>query len=86
MAISNYDVPLLTADELDDLHYLARAKEKDELDQLVSELAAKYDGSKPFILAAAIDPDSGNTALHFAAANGHTGTACLTPLLSFEWN
>lgn len=62
--------PCLTADELDDLFYLARVNEKDEIEQLITELAQKFNCSPKDILLKAQDPESGNTVLHYCSANG----------------
>ena len=62
---------LLTDDELDDLLYLARANELDDLRSFANELATTHTKPISTILRAAQDPESGNTVLHYAAANGH---------------
>lgn len=61
----------LTEDEIDDLFYLARVNDLDELKSFLSELQTKYNTASTQILSAATDPESENTTLHYAAANGH---------------
>lgn len=63
----------LSEDEIDDILYLARTNERDELAELLKALAAQHSCAQSDILSAAIDPESGNTALHYAGANGHVG-------------
>ena len=63
----------LDEDAIDEVLYLARANESAELEAYVSELSAQTKRSKADVFAAAIDPYSKNSALHYAAANGHTG-------------
>ncbi|KAB2578170.1 putative ankyrin repeat containing protein yar1 protein [Lasiodiplodia theobromae] len=63
----------LTEDEVDDLLYLARANETQDLPQYLQELSQSHAGSSTAdIVVAAVDEASGNSALHYAAANGHT--------------
>ncbi|KAF4313752.1 putative ankyrin repeat containing protein yar1 [Botryosphaeria dothidea] len=63
----------LSEDEIDDVLYLARANETQDLPQYLQELSQSHAGSSPAdILVAAVDSQSGNSALHYAAANGHT--------------
>lgn len=62
--------PALTFDEVDDLLYFTRANEAQELQQTITELAQKYSCSQKDVLEAAVDPESGNTVLHFCSANG----------------
>ncbi len=67
----------LIEDEIDDVLYFARVADREELTQMLDKLSQKYNCSKADILNASIDPESRNNALHYAAANGHTGTpAC----------
>ncbi|EKG19059.1 hypothetical protein MPH_03749 [Macrophomina phaseolina MS6] len=74
--------PALSEDELDDLLYLARANETQDLPQYLQQLSQTHAPSSPAdVLVAAVDPASGNSALHYAAANGHT--AELTNILPF---
>ena len=65
----------LDEEAIDEVLYLARANEATELESYVSELSAQTRRSKTDVLAAAVDPYSKNSALHYAAANGHIGTS-----------
>lgn len=68
----------LTEDEIDDLLYLARANETQDLPAYLAELSQTRPGSSHAdVLVSAVDAASGNSALHYAAANGHTGTCLL---------
>lgn len=62
---------MLDEDSIDEILYLARANEAQELDEFLSNLAGQSKRSKLELIAAAVDPYSKNTALHYAAANGH---------------
>jgi uncharacterized protein len=64
---------ILTEDEIDDLLYLARVNDLPDLQQLLKELSSKYTASKIQILDGATDPETGNSPLHYASANGHIG-------------
>lgn len=70
--------PKLTADEIDDLIYLARAGEDAELTVLLKELADREKITIADVLDAAKD-ESGATCLHMAAANGHSSKCILIP-------
>ncbi|KAK7541482.1 ankyrin repeat-containing domain protein [Phyllosticta citricarpa] len=62
-------------DEIDELLYLARANETDDLPLCLAEVQKlpQYEGvSAADILCAAVDAHSGNSVLHYAAANGHS--------------
>ncbi|KAK8040936.1 hypothetical protein PG994_013943 [Apiospora phragmitis] len=63
--------PKLTADEIDDLIYLARAGDDAELTVLLKELADREKVTIADVLDAAKD-ESGATCLHMAAANGQS--------------
>ncbi|KAI4672228.1 uncharacterized protein J4E78_000728 [Alternaria triticimaculans] len=63
----------LDEDAIDEVLYLARANEPSELDSYVSELSTQTKRPRAELFAAAIDPYSKNSALHYAAANGHNG-------------
>ena len=67
-------MPGLDEDAIDEILYLARANEAAELESFLSELSAQAKQSKADLVTAAIDPNSRNSALHYAAANGHNGT------------
>lgn len=62
----------LDEDAVDEILYLARANEATELESFLSEIAAQSKKSKAELLTAAADQHSKNTALHYAAANGHS--------------
>ncbi|KAH7396177.1 ankyrin repeat-containing domain protein [Pyrenochaeta sp. MPI-SDFR-AT-0127] len=62
----------LDEDTVDEVLYLARAGEAAELEAYVSKLSAQTHRSKTELVIAAVDPYSKNSALHYAAANGHT--------------
>lgn len=64
----------LDEDSIDEILYLARANEAAELESFLSGLAAQTKRTKADLLTAAIDPYSKNSALHYAAANGHNST------------
>jgi hypothetical protein len=64
----------LDEDAIDEILYLARANEAAELESYLSEVSAQTKKSKGDILIAAVDPYSKNSALHYAAANGHSGS------------
>jgi len=69
--------PTVSEEEVDDLLYLARAGEKDELAEFLSSLSTRENVSTAEILTAAKD-EGKNTCLHMAAGNGHLG---ISPLL-----
>lgn len=64
---------ILGEDSVDEVLYLARANEASELEQFLTTLSTQVSKPKDQILAEAADPYSQNTALHYAAANGHIG-------------
>lgn len=74
MATLTSNAPVrLTEDEIDDILYIARANEAEELDPYISQVSqAHNNASKADILGSAVDSESGNTAIHYASANGHT--------------
>ncbi|KAK3080901.1 hypothetical protein LTS18_012093 [Coniosporium uncinatum] len=61
----------LTEDNIDDILYCARANDPTELSSLLSSLSSQHSCPQTAILLSAIDSESGNTVLHYAAANGH---------------
>lgn len=65
--------PNLTEEEIDDLLYLARTGEDDELSGDISRLSAREGVTPAEVLAAARD-ESKATCLHMATGNGHLGT------------
>ncbi|CAO2647257.1 Nn.00g081790.m01.CDS01 [Neocucurbitaria sp. VM-36] len=58
-------------DAIDEILYLARANEAAELESYLSQLSAQTNRPKAELVIAAVDPYSKNSALHYAAANGH---------------
>ncbi|OCK82110.1 ankyrin [Lepidopterella palustris CBS 459.81] len=75
-------MPTLTEDQIDDILYLSRTNETIELREYLDALSAEYKCSTATVLQAAVDAWSGNTALHYAAANGHIDTLTLLTTLS----
>lgn len=72
-------LPALTDDELDDILYFSRTGGLTELKTAIETSAKQSHVSSHDILLAAVDQDSGNSALHMASANGHTGASYLAP-------
>ena len=66
-------MPIITEDEVDEILYLARANEIEELKAYIPSLYPKYGTQPAWILNQAVDAESGNSALHYASANGHLG-------------
>lgn len=64
-------------EEIDDLIYLARVGDKDELSTLLSGIIARQTTDRiptpADVLAQAVEESSKNTTLHMASANGHVG-------------
>ncbi|KAK4656811.1 ankyrin repeat-containing protein [Podospora pseudocomata] len=62
-------------EEIDDLIYLARVGDKDELSTILSGIIARQTTDRiptpADVLAQAVDESSKNTTLHMASANGH---------------
>lgn len=73
-------LPTLSADEIDDLLYLARTNAHQDLAAGVEAIAQVQRAPPADILSATVDPDSGNSLLHMAAANGCLGTLELKSL------
>lgn len=71
------NLPPLVFDEIDDLLYFTRANETQDLQQSITELSQKHQCQPKDVLEAAIDPDTGNTVLHFCSANGLTDLLAL---------
>ena len=67
--------PTLDPDTIYDLLLLARTGETSELQNTLSHLAKSLSTTPSTLLLSSIDPDSGNSTLHMASANGHTGTS-----------
>lgn len=68
MSSSHPTTIVLDPDIIDDILYFARTNSITDLTDVLSTTA-----TSAAILQAAIDPDTGNSALHMASANGHTG-------------
>lgn len=65
----------LSDDEVDDILYLTRTNDTAELLPYLSQLSQQKGAESAVeILEACVDEDSGNTAIHYAAANGSTGS------------
>ena len=79
--MASTNTPTLTADEIDDVLYFTRVNEVADLQSTIAELAQKYTCQPQDVVAAAVDPESGNSALHYCAANGLAGTGTFTPTL-----
>ena len=67
-------MPIISEDEVDEILYLARANEIEDLRNYVPTLFPKYGTQPAWILAQAVDAETGNSTLHYASANGHMGT------------
>jgi hypothetical protein len=67
----------LTEDEIDDILYCARANELAELRNYIDSVAKRLEVEPSRVVTAAVDPYTGNCALHYAAANGLTGMLSL---------
>ncbi|KAK6534064.1 hypothetical protein TWF281_005403 [Arthrobotrys megalospora] len=63
--------PTLDEDTIDDLLYFCRTGELSDLKETISGLSKSLNRYSLEIPAAAVDPYSGNTCLHMAAANNH---------------
>jgi hypothetical protein len=64
---------IMSEDEIDDVLYCARANEIEELKKFIPSLFPKYGTQPAWILSQAVDAGTGNSALHYASANGHLG-------------
>jgi hypothetical protein len=60
----------LSPEEIDDVLYFTRANEPQDLEQTLTELAMKHSTSIKHIIESCIDPQTGNTVLHYCSANG----------------
>ncbi|KXL43245.1 hypothetical protein M433DRAFT_58814 [Acidomyces richmondensis BFW] len=63
-------IPMLADEEIDDLLYFARVDELQDLEAAISDLARKYDCQPALIIKGAVDPETGNTIIHYCSANG----------------
>lgn len=61
----------LHEDDIDALLYFSRAGDLADLQEALTTLSSTHQTSEIYILAAAVDPNTGNTPLHYACANGH---------------
>lgn len=64
----------LDADTIDDILYFARTGDLPELTLILATQSAQLRSDAAASISAATDPSTGNTAAHYAAANGHIGT------------
>ncbi len=62
----------LAPDRIDDLLYMARTDDLDVI-VLLQQLGQEHGLPDAEVILQAVDPDTGDTMLHMAAANGHTG-------------
>ncbi|KAL8852437.1 MAG: hypothetical protein Q9221_002667 [Calogaya cf. arnoldii] len=60
----------ISADEIDDLLYLARTNDVHDLKAGIEAIARTQQTSSENVILATIDPDNGNGLLHMASANG----------------
>lgn len=67
-------LPTISADEIDDLLFLARTNDLHDLKAGIEAIARIHRTSSANVILATIDPDSGNGLLHYASANGCLGT------------
>lgn len=65
--------PKISESMIDDLLYFSRTADSEALQVTLGEASKEFAAPPHDILATAIDADSGNSSLHMAAANGHTG-------------
>ncbi len=65
--------PTLSADEIDDLLYLARTNAAHDLTTGIEAIAKCQQATTADIKSATIDPETGNSLLHMASANGCMG-------------
>ncbi|KAK0510742.1 hypothetical protein JMJ35_007174 [Cladonia borealis] len=66
--------PPLDPDTISELLFLARVGETLELKSTLSHLSKSLSTTPSTLLLSSIDPDTGNSTLHMASANGHTET------------
>jgi hypothetical protein len=69
----------LFEEDIDDLLYLARTGELEDLNACINTISARENSTVSTLLLAAKDASSGNGPLHMAAANGHTGKCTSQP-------
>lgn len=68
----------LAEDSIDEILYLARVNEVSELSDYLASLSTQTKQLKAELVASAVDSYSKNSALHYAAANGHSGRQSVT--------
>ena len=66
-------LPTISADEIDDLLYLARTNDIHDLKAGIDAIARAQRTSSENVILATIDPENGNGLLHMASANGCLG-------------
>ena len=70
----------LKEEQIDDILFYARAGELEELRICIQELSQATSTAELDIIAASVEEQSQNTALHMAAANGQLGTEFWIPI------
>jgi hypothetical protein len=68
--------PNISEDEVDDLIYLARTGDTEDLNTLKASICQRENISVLVLLDVVKDENSGNGVLHMAAANGHDRKKC----------
>ncbi|CAL8583928.1 ankyrin repeat-containing protein [Xanthoria parietina] len=63
-------LPTISADEIDDLLFLARTNDIHDLKAGIEAIARTHRTSSANVILATVDADSGNGLLHYASANG----------------
>lgn len=80
-------LPTISADEIDNLLFLARTNDIHDLKAGIEAIARTHRTSSANVILATIDPDSGNGLLHYASANGCLGTyLSATHQLGANWS
>jgi hypothetical protein len=74
--------PALSEDDIDDLIYLSRTGDIDELNTLKAAVCQREKIHVTELLELVKDENTGNGVLHMAAANGHHGKAYFKKLLA----
>ena len=64
---------VIPEDTVDDILYFSRTADIEALQSTLNDISKELAVPPHDILAAAINSDSGNNALHMAVANGHSG-------------
>lgn len=75
----------LTEEEIDDILYFSRVNELEEFKQTLAEIKTAKNYSEVDILKAAVDSETGNTALHYASANGHIGELQIEEIYKYRY-